>query len=154
MRENFESSLNNLREFEGFASNDPLDPGGATVHGIARTFYPTIPWPPTWEEAKAIYLRDYWIKGGCDDLPFPMDVIHLDGMVNPGPGAAAKFLMWSSEHKDPLRRAVEYLVCRQEYYLERVVKRPANTTYICGWMARTLKMMRRTVINSWDAEVL
>lgn len=154
MRENFEPSLNNLREFEGFKSNDPNDEGGETVHGVARIFYPTIPWPPTWDDAKAIYLRDYWIKGGCDSLPFPVDVVHFDSVVNPGIGAAKQFLMWSGEHSDPLRRCTEYLLCRQEYYVERVAKRPTNTEYICGWMKRTFKMMRRTVINSWDMEAL
>lgn len=152
MRENFESSLNNLREFEGFKSNDSNDPGGETVWGIARAFHKNIPWPPTWEQAQAIYLADYWIKGGCDTLPFPVDVVHFDSMVNPGPGAAITFLHDSGEHPDPAHRSVEYLLCRQEYYLSRVRKRPANLEYICGWMARTFKMMRRTVINLWDAE--
>ena len=156
LRYNFLPALSNLREFEGFASNDPLDDGGETVHGISRVFHPYM-WvdgvPPTWEQAEAFYLR-LWIASGCDELPFPVDVVHFDSCVNPGPGAAKQFLMWSGEHADPMRRTTEYLICRQEYYLERVRKRPANLEYICGWMARTIKMWRRTVNNSWDAEYL
>jgi len=157
MRSNFYAALGNLREFEGFASNDPNDAGGETVHGISRVFHPEM-WdkdgnPPTWEKAKAFYLA-LWIRGGCDLLPFPVDVVNFDSCVNPGEGAAKQFLMWSGEHIDPLRRATEYLISRQEYYLERVRKRPANLEYICGWMARTIKMWRRTVNNSWDAEYM
>ena len=122
MRENFIPALANLREFEGFKSNDPNDSGGETVHGISRVHHPEM-WidgvPPTWEQAEAFYLR-LWIASGCDELLFPMDVCHFDSCVNPGPGAAKGFRMWSSEHADPTRQATEYLFCRQEYYLERV----------------------------------
>ena len=156
MRGNFIPALANLREFEGFKSNDPLDAGGETVHGISRVFHPYM-WvdgtPPTWEQAEAFYLK-MWIRAGCDILPFSVDVIHFDSTVNPGPGAAAIFLKESGEHSDPTRQATEYLISRQEYYLERVRKRPANLEYICGWMARTIKMWRRTVNNSWDAEYM
>jgi len=156
MRSNFTPALANLREFEGFKSNDPNDSGGETVHGISRVHHPEM-WidgvPPTWEQAEAFYLR-LWIGNGCYELPFPVDVIHFDSCVNPGPSAAKVFRMWSGEHKDPMRQATEYLISRQEYYLERVRKRPANLEYICGWMARTIKMWRRTVNNSWDAEYL
>src|SRR3990172_3408233 len=110
MRSNFPPALSNLREFEGFKSNDPLDSGGETVHGISRVHHPEM-WidgvPPTWEQAEAFYLR-LWIGNGCDELPFPVDVVHFDSMVNPGPVGAANFLMWSGEHKDPMRRTTEY----------------------------------------------
>jgi hypothetical protein len=155
MRENFISWTNNLSEWEGFRSNDRDDPGGDTVFGISRVFYPNEnPWPPTWERAKEIYLQDYWIRNGCDKLPFPLDVIHADSCVNPGPGAAKKFLYQSSEHANIDRRCIEYLTLRQRYYLLKVQETPAKVKFICGWMDRTLDMIERAIIAKWDAEYL
>jgi hypothetical protein len=155
MRENFESWTTNLAEWEGFRSNDHDDPGGDTVFGIARAFYPDLtPWPPTWEQAKLIYLNDYWIKNGCDKLPFPLDVIHADSCVNPGPGAAKKFMYSSSEHPRVDRKCVEYLTLRLRYYLLKVKENPAKLKFLAGWMDRTLDMIERSIIASWDAEYM
>ena len=155
MRSNFESSLNNLREWEGFADNDPDDPGGETQYGISRHYHPEM-WidgqPPNWERAEAFYLR-LWIDSGCDELPSPVDWIHFDSCVNPGPGAAKAFLHWSSEHKDPARQATEYAILRLRYYNRRVQERPKSLKYIVGWSERTLDFLERGVISKWDMEV-
>jgi hypothetical protein len=156
MRENFPSAMTNLKEWEGFKSLDPDDPGGETVYGISRHYHPEM-WidgkPPTWAQAEAFYLR-LWITNGCDSLPFPVDAIHFDSCVNPGPGAAKGFRMWSAEHKDPNRQAVEYAILRMRYYLKRVHDRPVSLKYLAGWIDRTLDFLQRSVINSWDMEVL
>lgn len=150
MRSNFHPAIANLREWEGFGGNDPDDPGGETVFGIARTFHPNIPWPPTWEQAKTIYLTDYWIKGDCDSLPFPMDVIHFDSCVNPGIGASLRFLHDTGEHKDSEHRAVEYISLRMRYYLAAIRKRPVSAKYLAGWMDRSLDILERTVLTIWS----
>ena len=150
MRNNFEPWIANLKEWEGFKSNDVSDAGGETVYGISRKYHPSIPWPPTWDQAKKIYLNEYWARNGCDNHPFPLDVIHADSCVNPGPGAAKEFLYQSGEHQDVLARCVEYLVLRQRYYLKRVRERPINLKYICGWMSRTLDIMQTTIITMWS----
>jgi hypothetical protein len=152
MRENFEAAANNLKEFEGGVTNDPADPGGATMFGISKTYHPNVQFPITWEQAKDIYLADYWIKGGCDSLPFPLDCLHFDAMVNPGPGAAAKFLHDSGEHKDALCRCVEYQALRLRYYLAVICKRPASLKYLAGWSDRTLDLLERTVLTMWSLE--
>lgn len=153
MRVNFESWMNNLREWEGFGDNDPDDPGGETFFGLSRRYHPTLsPWPPTWEQAKAVYLQEYWIRQGCDALPFPLDVLHADSCVNPGPGAAATFLHDSGEHADPLRRCVEYATLRLRYYLAAIRKRPVALKYLGGWTDRTLDFLERTIIPMWGLE--
>lgn len=153
MRENFEPWTRNLAEWEGFRSNDREDPGGDTVFGISRVFYPKLePWPPTWDQAKAIYLSDYWIRNGCDSLPFPLDVLHADSCVNPGPGASARFLHDSGEHKDTLCRCVEYLALRQRYYLKKIQETPAKLKFLCGWMDRSLDILERTVLTIWSLD--
>jgi hypothetical protein len=156
MRENFPSAMTNLKEWEGFKSLDPDDPGGETVYGISRHYHPKM-WidgkPPTWAQAEAFYLA-LWIANGCDDLASPVDWIHFDSCVNPGPGAAKGFRMWSAEHKDPNRQAVEYAILRMRYYLKRVHDRPVSLKYLAGWIDRTLDFLQRSVINSWDMELL
>ena len=153
MRENFFPWMNNLSEWEGFKSNDPDDPGGETVYGIARKYHPYLdPWPPTWEQAKAVYLSEYWIKNGCDELPFPVDVLHADSCVNPGPGAAKAFRMQTGEHSDPYCRCVEYATLRIRYYLERIKEKPVKLKYLVGWTDRTLDFLERTVLTKWSLE--
>ena len=153
MRENFEAATNNLKEFEGGFSNDKDDPGGATRYGIAQKYHPEVDVRSlTWEGAKAIYFRDYWIKAGCDELPFPLDVLHFDAMVNPGPGAAIRFLHDSGEHADPLCRCVEYQVLRLRYYLDVIRKRPVSLKYLVGWTDRTLDLLERTVLTMWSLD--
>ena len=155
MRSNFLPWIGELREHEGFKSNDPDDAGGETVFGISKTFHPEMfkDGPPTWEQAEAFYLA-LWIRNGCDALEFPMDVIHGDACVNPGEGAAKRFRMQSGEHNDITRRGVEYCVLRLRYYQARVRENPVKLKYIVGWMDRTLDYLERTIINLWDMEVL
>lgn len=154
MRSNFLAAITNLREWEGLGDNDPDDPGGLTVYGIARAYHKDIPWPPTWEQAQKIYLVEYWIRGGCDSLPFPLDCIHFDSCVNPGIGAALRFLHDTGEHKDPARRAVEYIDLRLRYYLRAVRRRPVSLKYLAGWMDRSLDILERTVLTAWSMEAL
>jgi len=35
-----------------------------------------------------------------------------------------------------------------------VKKRPVSLKYLAGWTSRTLDFLERSVINSWDMEVL
>jgi len=156
MRENFRGAIINLKEWEGFKSNDPEDPGKLTVYGISSYYFPEMykeGKSPTWEQAEAFYL-ELWIKNGCDALPPPVDWIHFDSCVNPGPGAAKGFRVWSGEHKDPDRQAVEYAILRLRYYLKRVHERPVSLKYLAGWMDRTLDFLERGVITKWDMEAL
>ncbi len=118
--------------------------------GIARTFHRDISWPPTWTQAKEIYLKEYWMAGGCNSLLFPLDVLHADSMVNPGPKGAREFLAQSGEHKDPYIRCVEYATLRVRYYLARVKEKPARLKYLCGWIDRTLDFLERAVITKWS----
>jgi uncharacterized protein (DUF2344 family) len=62
--------------------------------------------------------------------------------------------MWSAEHKDPNRQAVEYAVLRLRYYLKVVRQRPVSLKYLAGWMDRTLDFLERGVITTWDMEGL
>ena len=157
MRSSFRGWLTNLREHEGFKSNDSRDPGKRTVYGISEVYHPEMfkdGKEPTLADLPDFYLREYWIPGGCDSLPFPLDVNHADACVNPGIGAATRFLHDSSEHSDVLWRTTEYVVLRQRYYLKKIRESRSKTVFLAGWMDRCLDYWEYTVGNMIDMKEL
>ncbi len=148
MRSNFRDWLRNLLDDEGFKSNDSRDPGKRTVYGISEVYHPEMykdGKEPTLEDLPEFYLREYWIPGGCDALPFPLDVNMADACVNPGIGAAKGFLRDSAEHSDPLWRTTEYVFLRQEYYLKKIREAPAKLVFLSGWISRSIRYWKNTV---------
>jgi lysozyme family protein len=57
----FDTAFDRLLGHEGGYSNDPRDPGGETNWGISKRSYPHVDIKAlTRDQAKAIYLRDFW----------------------------------------------------------------------------------------------
>lgn len=82
-----------IDQLEGSYANDPSDPGGETVYGIARTKHPALaPWPPTREQAVSIYCHEYWEPINGDQLPPAVAVVVYDAAVNEGVGFAKRLL--------------------------------------------------------------
>ena len=93
----YPNDWSNARNF----SNDPHDPGGATMCGItqanfnsylAKTGHPlqsvrSISIHQGWN----IYLQDYWLPHS-PTLPAGLDLSYFDTCVNCGPGGANKIL--------------------------------------------------------------
>jgi len=88
---------------EGGYANDPKDPGGPTMRGIAWNFnqgllkelgyrretMATL----TREDAMEIYYRKYWLGAHCQKLDdVRLQLIHFDAAVNQGVGASLGFL--------------------------------------------------------------
>jgi lysozyme family protein len=87
----FETAFNRTIGIEKGYSNDPNDPGGETNWGISKRAYPQLDIRNlTREDAKAIYLRDYWdkVRGIPDSVKFQM----FDFAVNSGIGNAIRCL--------------------------------------------------------------
>jgi len=105
---NFENALMHVLEFEGGWTNDRQDPGGPTNKGITLEVYAenkglklnsrnrsglmkelrNIPEA----SVRDIYLRRYWDKTRCPDLPNSIAFIHFDAAVNHGPGRSVVML--------------------------------------------------------------
>ncbi len=90
---------------EGGYTADPADPGNwtggacgagecrGTKYGISAAAYPTKDIASlTVDQAKAIYLTDYWAKLGCGQFVPPLALIVFDAGVNAGVGRAAQWL--------------------------------------------------------------
>lgn len=101
MKSSFEEALKFVLHHEGGWSDDPRDPGGATMKGVTIGVYKeylgrdvskdelkNIPQ----EHLLNIYKTRYWDKAKCDELKAGVDLSVFDLAVNGGTGRAAKIL--------------------------------------------------------------
>ena len=102
MKDNFESSLALVLKSEGGWSDNPSDPGGATMKGITFQVYKDWKRNPhltkddlkaiTDQEVSDLYRQLYWTKIFGDDMPTGLDYAMFDAAVNMGVGRATKLL--------------------------------------------------------------
>lgn len=102
MNQSFPQALAYVLVSEGGFVNDPLDPGGATNHGITQHEYDS--WRAalneelqsvtliTDDEVAAIYKARYWNAVSGDQLPAGVDYCVFDFAVNSGPIRAIRYL--------------------------------------------------------------
>jgi lysozyme family protein len=93
----FPDDWGNLKNF----SNDPHDPGGATMDGVTQGEFDRylaqngLPPNPvlyiTQEEGQQIYYNSYWMPY-CPSLPIGLDLQVFDSSVNEGPVEAIRIL--------------------------------------------------------------
>jgi len=89
----FDEAFDKLIGHEGGYVNHPDDPGGETKFGITKRTYPHLNIAAlTLEQARVIYLRDFWKKAGCDSLPGGLAFDVFDTAVNSGVSRAASLL--------------------------------------------------------------
>ena len=70
MKLTFDQAFDRLIGHEGGYVNDSADPGGETKFGISKRSYPNVDIKNlTREQAKTIYLRDFWQPLGEDAHP-------------------------------------------------------------------------------------
>lgn len=83
-------------EQEGGYENDPKDPGGETNFGISKKAYPNLDIKNlTVDQAKEIYMNDYWVPCRCDEIPTQYAIALFDTAVNEGVETAIKILQKS-----------------------------------------------------------
>ena len=89
----FDEAFEHVVGVEGGYVNDPNDPGGETKYGISKRAYPNINIVGlTLDNAKQIYLDDYWTQVRGDELPWPLAYFVFDAAVNQGVQQAKKLL--------------------------------------------------------------
>ena len=138
-------------KWEGGYVNDPDDPGGATMQGVTQKTYDAYrtslgePVKPvkeiSAEEVAALYLRDYWEKAACPDLPEPLDMIQFDAAVNHGVGQALKFL-WAARQANVGHPENVYLKLRDQFYADLVKRKPNMAKFLAGWLKRTADLRK------------
>lgn len=98
MKENFANCLAVTLVEEGGWSNNPHDPGGATMKGVTQSVYNVYRKAHdkpiqsvrniTAGELEDIYSAEYWVPAGCNALPAGLDMMVFDTAVNSGVGEA------------------------------------------------------------------
>jgi lysozyme family protein len=99
---NFAAALLFTLKEEGGFSDDPHDPGGATMKGVTLTEYRAYFGQPkatvaelkaiTGEQVADIYQHKYWDGVRGDELPAGVDLSVFDMGVNAGPVTSIKIL--------------------------------------------------------------
>jgi lysozyme family protein len=102
MANNFDKALAFTLLSEGLFSNDPNDPGGATMYGIILAEYQRFKGDPslgpedlkqiTIADRDTIYKQNYWLKTNADALPTGVDLSIFDMAVTSGPTRSIKIL--------------------------------------------------------------
>jgi lysozyme family protein len=122
----FDQAFNVVVGIEAGYVNDPNDPGGETKFGISKRAYPQLDIPNlTLDQAKAIYLRDYWHLCKCDELPMDLALAVFDCAVNQGVSTALK-----------VHAAAGTLIEFQAERALRYAQLPTFSRYGRGWMRR------------------
>lgn len=73
--------------------NIPQDRGGLTKYGVAQNANPRVDVQNlNLAGAMRVYFDAYWTPAKCDQVPYPVQIMHFDAAVNHGVGTAAKML--------------------------------------------------------------
>lgn len=157
----FDKSMARLLPIEGGYSSDPKDPGNwtggrpgagvlkGTKYGIAANTYPMLDIKNlTWEQAKAIYKRDFWDAVHADVLPAAVAYNALDGAINSGASRSIQWLQkaagvaddgrWGPVTQAAIKKAdPNDLVLRYNAYrLDFMSRLSVWPTYSKGWARR------------------
>lgn len=92
----FSEALPVILRFEGGFLHNGDDPRSATNKGITQKTYnawrrskglaPKAARVISDEDVEVIYHDAYWMKGNCDQLPWPASLAHFDACVSTGRG--------------------------------------------------------------------
>lgn len=101
----FERAFGIIVDVEKGLSLDPADPGNwtggkrgigelkGTKYGISAATYPHVDIRNlTLDQAKGLYLNDFWEAAECDEVEWPLNLILFDGAVQHDPVDARELL--------------------------------------------------------------
>jgi lysozyme family protein len=158
MQTSYGWALKAVLTHEGGYSNNPADPGGATMRGVTQAVYDayrrrlglgvrSVKFLAD-DELQAIYRKQYWDAVKSDELPSGLDYCVFDFAVNSGPLRAARYLqtavgtqpdgviglvtLHAAENADP--KVVIHAICDKR--LEFLQGLPDWHTFGKGWAAR------------------
>jgi lysozyme family protein len=141
MRENFDRSFTlTVMQFEGGSryTNDPDDPGQGTKYGLSQRANPDLDIVNlTEQQAQEIYLQRYWTPLGCDESPYPWDMVVFDTGVNLGVKRALAL-------KEKAETPADFHMERITYYCNLVSNKPIMAKYIRGWVNRVVQLWQQT----------
>lgn len=172
MSDKFDIAFERVIGHEGGFQADPRDRGNwtsgvpgkgelkGTKFGVSAMSYPTLDIEHlTVDHAKQIYMADYWLKTGCNELEFAAAFQVFDAAVNHGTSAAVRMIqcaigvpedgLLGPVTREAMRRAavikfvMRFLAERIEYFTH------ANgfAQYGKGWMRRMADNLRYGAVD-------
>jgi len=129
---------------EGFISDEPHDPGKLTIFGVSSKWYPKevthlkkLINEGKIDEAKQyaidFFYKEFWLKSGCDSLPYPFNLIIFDTAVNCGRSKAKKFINPYDDWRDYLFKRIEYYASLKSINAKKSLR---------GWINRCIKLYK------------
>lgn len=159
----FDTAFTRLLGHEGNYSNDPKDPGGETKWGISKRSYPNLNIKDlTQDQAKAIYLSDFWSKVNGDNLPSAVMWNLFDFAVNSGISTAIRYLQKSvgvadDGHWGPMSQAAAEKMGENDMVMLLVANRmefqaklSTWPSYGKGWTNRNAQNLRYATQDNKD----
>lgn len=164
---NFDKAVDFVFAVEGYISNHKADAGGYTKYGIAQKAHPNVDVKNlTLEQAKDIYVKQYWYPIKCDEMTFPVGLYLFDLAVNSGTKVAAKALqkctnllasgnassplvvdgivgkktVWEARCVNPDALTAALHAYRTAFYFGIVKKNKTQNVFLKGWMNRLAKI--------------
>lgn len=151
VKSDFDKAITFTLKWEGGYVNHPDDPGGETKYGISKRAFPHLNIKNlTLADAKHIYKLKYWDTNHCNELPFPLNIVHFDACVNHGSNRANKFLQRATGFPEDgtfnqgilpksklntQESAKRYLKARQSFY-DKLTKSKKFAAFKNGWNNR------------------
>ena len=147
---------------EGGFSNNPADPGGATMRGVTQRVYTAYRVAHglvdqtvaniSDAELSDIYRSEYWAPVCCDQLPMGVDLCAFDFAVNAGDTRSEMVLQQSlgvtvdghvgpqtisaAKAADPHALAGRMLDLRATFYRQLATATPSDSEFLDGWLNR------------------
>ena len=131
MEKDFPEAMAFTEHWEGYKSNIVGDVGGRTIYGICERYFPkevaamvNMTAQDARAYAEAFYRKEFWDHCGCDDLPYPLDVVAFDCSVNPGPNWCAHHLLLTRDWRELLNeREAHYRLVAHANVLQGLINR-------------------------------
>lgn len=163
MTQEFLSAFDELVKMEGAASDDPDDPGGRTIYGIAsnrnlEAFARVWDAQDRLAEARAYYWHQWWQKHNMGRLPALLGPRLFQAAVNMGYTQAVRILQRALraacgealaddgvigpltqaalDNCDPMLVLVAFRSEQAAYYRALIAQKPALAKYERGWLNR------------------
>ncbi|RVC75347.1 hypothetical protein EN745_27695 [Mesorhizobium sp. M4A.F.Ca.ET.022.05.2.1] len=174
MDRNFARSLALVLKSEGGWSDNPADPGGATMKGVTlANFRRYVKADATKadlrkisdEQIATVYRRFYWDAVAGAELPDGVDYAVFDFAVNSGPGRAAKYLQaaggvgvvqdgrigpatLAAVRRKPAGVVIDTLCDARLAFLKRL---PTWPTFGKGWQSRVVSVRIQSMLMATPA---
>ena len=133
---------------EGGLEDDPSDPGGVTKYGISQRSYPSLDVRSlTVDQAKAIYLQDFWLFGGIQDQSVANKLFDMYvNMKHTAIRLAQKVVavpedgLYGPKTEGAINQKSAFLIGYKDvlitHYTDLVKARPELGKYLVGWLRR------------------